>query len=106
EGASIGRDCRIYSNVTVREHCVLGDRVTLHPGAVVGSDGFGYEFVEGRHQKIEQVGIVELGNDVEVGANTTIDRARFGRTRIGEGTKIDNLVQIGHNVEIGKHSIV
>jgi UDP-3-O-[3-hydroxymyristoyl] glucosamine N-acyltransferase len=85
---------------------VLGDRVILQPGAVIGADGFGYEFSAGKHLKIPQVGIVELGDDVEVGANTTIDRARFGKTVIGEGTKIDNLVQIGHNVQIGKHCLV
>ena len=85
---------------------MLGDRVILQPGAVIGSDGFGYEFSEGRHVKIDQVGIVEIGNDVEVGANTSIDRARFGKTIIGEGTKIDNLVQIGHNVVMGKHCLI
>jgi len=102
----IGRDCLIYQNVSIRERCMIGDRVILQPGAVIGSDGYGYEFSAGKHQKIPQVGIVELGDDVEVGANTTIDRARFGKTVIGEGTKIDNLVQIGHNVQIGKHCLV
>jgi UDP-3-O-[3-hydroxymyristoyl] glucosamine N-acyltransferase len=106
EQAVIGEDCRILANVTIRERCVLGNRVILQPGAVIGSDGYGYEFVHGRHQKIDQVGIVEIGDDVEVGANTTIDRARFGKTLIGEGTKIDNLVQIAHNVAIGKHSLI
>lgn len=106
ENAMIGRDCHIMSNVTVREHCVLGDRVILQPGAVIGSDGYGYEFSNGHHVKIDQVGIVEIGNDVEVGSNTTIDRARFGKTLIGEGTKIDNLVQIGHNCVIGKHCLI
>ena len=105
-GVVIGRDCLIYQNVSIRERCVLGARVILQPGAVIGADGYGYEFSEGKHQKIPQVGIVELGDDVEVGANTTIDRARFGKTLIGEGTKIDNLVQIGHNVQIGKHCLV
>ena len=104
--AVIGCDCLLHANVSVRESCVLGDRVILQPGAVVGSDGYGYEFVNGRHLKIDQVGIVEIGNDVEVGANSTIDRARFGKTVIGEGTKIDNLVQIGHNVVIGNHCLV
>ena len=102
----IGRDCHIMSNVAVRERCVLGDRVVLQPGAVIGSDGYGYEFSGGRHVKIDQVGIVEIGDDVEIGANTTIDRARFGKTIIGEGTKIDNLVQIGHNCVIGKHCLI
>lgn len=106
DDAVIGKDCRLMANSSVRERCVLGDRVILQPGAVIGSDGYGYEFSEGRHMKIDQVGIVEIGNDVEIGANTTIDRARFGKTIIGEGTKIDNLVQIGHNVIIGKHCLV
>jgi len=106
EHAVIGNDCRIMANVTIRERCVLGDRVIVQPGAVIGSDGYGYEFVKGRHQKIDQVGIVEIGDDVEIGANTTIDRARFGKTVIGEGSKIDNLVQIAHNVMIGKHSLI
>lgn len=102
----IGRDCRIGANVVIRERCVLGDRVIIQPGAIIGSDGYGYESVDGIHRKIDQVGIVEIGNDVEIGANTTIDRARFGKTMIGEGTKIDNLVQIGHNCVIGKHCLI
>lgn len=106
EGAFIGEDCEIGPNVTVREGCIVGDRVILHPGVVVGADGFGFEFVEGRHKKIEQLGIVRVENDVEIGASTTIDRARFGETVIGEGTKIDNQVQIGHNCIIGKHCII
>jgi UDP-3-O-[3-hydroxymyristoyl] glucosamine N-acyltransferase len=106
ENARIGCECHIMSNVTVRERCVLGDRVILQPGAVIGADGFGYELVDGRHVKIEQVGIVEIGDDVEIGANTTIDRARFGKTLIGDGTKIDNLVQIGHNCVLGKHCLI
>ena len=106
EDARLGRDCHIMANVTVRERCVLGDRVMLQPGAVIGSDGYGYELVAGRHVKIDQVGIVEIGDDVEIGANATIDRARFGKTIIGEGTKIDNLVQIGHNCVIGKHCLI
>jgi UDP-3-O-[3-hydroxymyristoyl] glucosamine N-acyltransferase len=84
----------------------LGNRVTIHSGSVIGSDGFGYEMFEGRHVKIEQVGIVQIEDDVEIGSCTTIDRARFGRTLIGEGTKIDNLVQIGHNCVLGKHCII
>ena len=104
--AVIGRDCRIGANVTIRERCILGDRVFIQPGAVIGSDGYGYEFSSGRHVKIDQVGIVEIGDDVEIGANTTIDRARFGKTSIGEGTKIDNLVQVAHNVVIGKHCLI
>lgn len=106
DGAVIGKDCVILANATVRERCVLGDRVILQPGAVIGSDGYGYELCDGRHVKIDQVGIVEIGDDVEIGANTTVDRARFGKTIVGEGSKIDNLVQIGHNVVIGKHCLI
>lgn len=106
EHARIGRDCLLHANVSVRERCILGDRVILQPGAVIGSDGYGYEVVEGRHVKIDQVGIVEVQDDVEIGANSTIDRARFGRTVIGEGSKIDNLVQVAHNVRIGKHCLL
>lgn len=102
----IGEDCEIMANVTIRERCVVGNRVVLQPGCVIGADGFGFQLVDGKHVKIDQVGIVELGDDVEVGANTTIDRARFGKTQIGEGTKIDNLVQIGHNCVVGKHSLI
>ena len=102
----LGRDCQIMANASIRERCILGDRVTLQPGAVIGSDGYGYEFFQGRHVKIDQVGIVEIHDDVEIGANSTIDRARFGKTIIGEGTKIDNLVQIGHNVVMGKHCLI
>ncbi|MDB4358646.1 UDP-3-O-(3-hydroxymyristoyl)glucosamine N-acyltransferase [Verrucomicrobiales bacterium] len=106
EGAVIGEDCEIGPNVTVREGCIIGDRVIVHPGVVIGGDGFGFEFIDGRHQKIEQLGIVRVESDVEIGASTTIDRARFGETVIGEGTKIDNQVQIGHNCIIGKHCII
>jgi UDP-3-O-[3-hydroxymyristoyl] glucosamine N-acyltransferase len=111
-GSFIGRDtrfgenCRIHPRVTIRERSLLGNRVIIQSGAVIGSCGFGYELQEGRHVKIPQTGIVEIGDDVEIGANTTIDRARFGRTVIGEGTKIDNLVQIAHNVQIGSHTII
>lgn len=104
--ARIGAGCRIYPNVSIRERCIVGDRVIIHSGAVIGSDGFGFELVQGRHVKIPQTGIVQIDNDVEIGANSTIDRARFGRTWIGEGTKIDNLVMIAHNVVVGKHSIL
>lgn len=105
-GAVVGEDCHLHANVTIRESCILGNRVIIQPGAVIGSDGYGFEFVDGRHQKVPQVGIVEVADDVEIGANTTVDRARFGKTYIGEGTKIDNLVQIAHNVEIGKHCLI
>ena len=106
ENVVIGRDCLIHANVSIRERSILGDRVIVQPGAVIGSDGFGYETVNGRHLKIDQIGIVELQDDVEIGANTTIDRARFGRTVVGAGTKIDNLVQVAHNVRIGEHNFV
>lgn len=102
----IGESCLIYPQVTIRERCVIANRVILHPGVVIGSCGFGYLFEEGIHKKIPQTGIVQIDNDVEIGANTTIDRARFGRTHIGEGTKIDNLVQIAHNVAIGPHNMI
>ena len=105
-GVKLGAGCVIHANAVIKEYCILGQRVILHSGSVIGSDGFGYEQVQGRHQKIDQVGIVQIDDDVEIGSCTTIDRARFGRTWIGEGTKIDNLVQIGHNVVIGKHCIV
>ena len=105
-GVRIGRDSKLFANSTVHIGCVLGERVILHSGVVVGADGFGYEFSNGRHRKVRQSGIVQIDNDVEVGAGSMIDRARFGRTWIGEGTKIDNLVQIGHNVVLGRHCIV
>ncbi len=104
--AVIGADCFLMPGVVVAAACVLGQRVRLQPGVVVGSDGFGYEFVNGRHEKVPQVGNVVIEDDVEIGANSTLDRARFSRTVVGEGTKIDNLVQIAHNVVIGKHCIL
>jgi len=99
---TIGPDALIYPQVVLRERCQLGARVILHSGTVVGSDGFGYATEQGVHHKIPQVGIVVIEDDVELGANVTVDRARFGRTVIGKGTKIDNLVQIGHNVSLGR----
>ncbi len=105
-GCRVGDDCLLYANVTLREYTIVGQRVILHPGVVLGADGFGYEPVKGKHQKIPQIGIVEIGDDVEIGANTAIDRARFGKTRVGRGTKIDNLVQIGHNCVIGEDCII
>ncbi|MDR2849371.1 MAG: UDP-3-O-(3-hydroxymyristoyl)glucosamine N-acyltransferase [Verrucomicrobiota bacterium] len=105
----LGEDCHIYPQVTIREGCLLGRRVILHSGVRIGGDGYGYTPVlrpdgTASVDKIPQLGIVELGDDVEIGCNTTVDRARFGRTRIGNSTKIDNLVQIGHNVQIGDYS--
>ncbi|HET7825406.1 MAG TPA: UDP-3-O-(3-hydroxymyristoyl)glucosamine N-acyltransferase [Anaeromyxobacter sp.] len=112
EGARVGEDCLVYQNVVVRERCVVGNRVILQPGCVVGSDGFGFALdMEGegrgpRHFKVPQVGIVVVEDDVELGANTCVDRATLGVTRIGRGAKIDNLVQIAHNVEVGPLSIL
>lgn len=105
-GAVIGDDCWLMPGVVIGSACEIGRRVRLHAGVVVGSDGFGYEFVAGRHQKVPQVGIVVVEDDVEMGANCTIDRARFSRTVIGEGSKLDNLVHVAHNVVIGKHCIL
>ncbi len=106
ENSSIGDECIIYPNATIREKIKIGSRVIIHPGAVIGSDGFGYVFEKGVHYKIPQVGGIILGDDVEIGANVTIDRATTGNTVIGKGTKIDNLVQIAHNVKIGENSII
>jgi UDP-3-O-[3-hydroxymyristoyl] glucosamine N-acyltransferase len=102
----IGAACLIYPRVTIRERSRIGSRVIIHSGAVIGADGFGFEMVDGRQEKIQQLGIVQIDDDVEIGANTTVDRARFGRTWIQQGVKIDNLVQVAHNVVIGKHSVV
>ncbi len=104
--SAVGAACHIHPHVTIRERSIIGSRVVIHSGTVVGSDGFGYEFAGGRHVKIPQTGSVHIDDDVEIGANVTIDRARFGRTWIQEGAKIDNLVQIAHNVVIGRHSII
>jgi len=105
--SSLDEDCEIHPHVTLRERCLLGKRVILQPGAVIGSCGFGYlTDANGKHKKLAQLGSVIIDDDVEIGANTTIDRARFHETRIGLGTKIDNLVQIGHNVEIGKNNLI
>jgi UDP-3-O-[3-hydroxymyristoyl] glucosamine N-acyltransferase len=105
-GATIGDDCWFMPGVTISAECVVRNRVRLHAGVVVGADGFGYEFSGGRHVKVPQVGTVVIEDDVEIGANSTLDRARFSRTVIGEGTKIDNLVQVGHNVLVGRHCII
>ncbi len=106
-GVSVGSHCFIHPHVTVRERCIIGNRVVIQPGAVIGSCGFGFATsAQGIHTKLDQLGIVEIEDDVEIGANTTIDRARFKKTIIGKGSKIDNLVQIGHNVQIGPHNII
>lgn len=103
----IGKNCLIYAQVSLREYVCLGDRVIIHDGSVIGSDGFGYAAdAQGVRTKIPQIGTVVIGDDVEIGANVTVDRARFGKTRIGKGVKIDNLVQIAHNVQIGDHAVI
>ncbi len=103
---SVGDRCLLYPNVTLRENVSIADRVIIHSGTVVGADGFGYVLVNGAHQKIPQMGTVVIEDDVELGACVTVDRARFERTFIGRGTKVDNLVQIGHNAHIGPHCII
>lgn len=104
---TIGAGTILYPHVTIRERCKIGARVLLHSGIVIGSDGFGFEAVAGgARKKVPQIGIVQIDDDVEIGANTTIDRARFGRTWIQGGVKIDNLVQIAHNVIIGEHTVI
>lgn len=103
----IGQDCIIHPRVVIRECCQIGQRVVIQPGAVIGSCGFGYTMdKQGRHVKLNQVGNVIIEDDVEIGANTTIDRSRFKSTRIGHGSKIDNLVQLGHGVSVGAHNII
>ncbi|MEI6713265.1 MAG: UDP-3-O-(3-hydroxymyristoyl)glucosamine N-acyltransferase [Verrucomicrobiota bacterium] len=106
KGAKVGAGSRFFAKVVLHDRCVVGERVILHSGVVIGADGFGYEFENGRHRKVRQLGTVEIGNDVEIGAGSMVDRGRIGRTKIGEGTKIDNLVQVGHNTVIGKHCIL
>jgi UDP-3-O-[3-hydroxymyristoyl] glucosamine N-acyltransferase len=106
KNVKIGNACLIYSNVVIRENTVIGNRVIIQPGVVIAGDGFGFVNICGKVQKIPQIGKVEIGDDVEIGANTTIDRATVGVTKIGSGTKIDNLVQIGHNVQIGKNCLI
>lgn len=124
EGVTIGNDVVIYPNVTIEPNCTIGEGSVIYPnvaiyhgttigrccivhsGVVIGSDGYGFAQEGGRHHKIPQVGVVRIEDDVEIGAGTTIDRAALGETVIGEGTKIDNLVQVGHNVKIGKHCLL
>ncbi len=101
----LGDETNLFPNATIYSRTQIGKRVRIHAGAVIGSDGFGYVFDTSFHRKVPQIGNVILGDDVEIGANTTVDRAALGSTSIGKGTKIDNLVQVGHNVEIGEHCI-
>ena len=107
-GVKIGKGCKIYPNVVIRERCEIGDRAIIHSGTVIGSDGFGFstDRKTGQHRKIPQIGNVVVENDVEIGSNVSIDRATIGTTRIGAGTKIDNLVQIAHNVQIGRQCLI
>ena len=105
-GSRVGQSCLLHPRVTLYAGSRLGDRVEIHSGAVIGGDGFGYVFGEGRHWKFPQIGSVEIGDDVEIGSNTTIDRGSLEITRIGNGVKIDNLVQVAHNVQIGEHSVL
>ncbi len=104
--AQLERDCWLKPQVTVASDCIIGKRVRLHSGVVIGSDGYGYSTVDGKHRKQPQIGRVVIENDVEIGSNSCVDRARFSETRISEGTKIDNLVQIAHNVVIGRHCLI
>ncbi|MBV9123585.1 MAG: UDP-3-O-(3-hydroxymyristoyl)glucosamine N-acyltransferase [Planctomycetes bacterium] len=124
EGTVVGERCRLHSGVTIGKHCrlgddvvlfpnvvlydgtILGNRVIIHANSVIGADGFGYRQHNGRHVKVPQLGHVEIGDDVEIGACTTIDRGTFKATRVGEGTKVDNLVQVGHNCRIGRHNLL
>lgn len=105
-GTKIGSRAVVYPNVSIRESISIGDRVIIHSGTVIGSDGFGFATIKGLHHKIPQLGTVVIEDDVEIGSNVSIDRARFDKTFIGRGTKIDNLVQIAHNVVIGENSII
>lgn len=111
-GVVVGNDCRLGDDVVLYPHVVLydgtivGDRTIVHANAVLGADGFGYRTQQGRHVKVPQLGHVEIGADVEIGACTTVDRGTFQATRVGEGTKIDNLVQVGHNCRIGRHNLL
>jgi len=104
--SKVGKSCILYPRVVVREHITIGDNVIIQSGAVIGSDGFGYATIDGVHHKIPQIGVVIIEDDVEIGANTTVDRARFDKTIIRKGAKIDNLVQIGHNADIGENALL
>jgi UDP-3-O-[3-hydroxymyristoyl] glucosamine N-acyltransferase len=106
DDCQIGDHCELYPNVVIRERIILGNRVAIHAGSIVGSDGFGYRWDGKQHAKVPQIGTVIIEDDVEIGSCVCIDRAKFGSTKIGRGTKIDNLVQIAHNVQIGPHCII
>jgi UDP-3-O-[3-hydroxymyristoyl] glucosamine N-acyltransferase len=106
DDVTLGEDCEIFPGVVIRERITLGSRVVIHAGSVLGTDGFGYRWDGRQHQKVPQIGTVIIEDDVEIGSCVCIDRAKFSATRIGRGTKIDNLVQIGHNAEVGPHCII
>ena len=102
----VGADCKLHPRVVIEDRCRVGDRCILHSGVVIGADGFGFATVDGVHHKVPQVGVVVLEDDVELGANVCVDRAALGETRVGRGTKVDNLVQIAHSVQIGEHCLL
>ena len=106
DGVILGKSCVLHPNVTIYRGVCVGDRVILHAGCVIGADGFGFAFYEGRYEKFPQIGTVEIGDDVELGANTCVDRAALGVTRIGNGTKLDNMVHVAHNCRIGSHVVI
>jgi UDP-3-O-[3-hydroxymyristoyl] glucosamine N-acyltransferase len=106
DDVTLGEDCEIFAGVVIRERIIIGSRVIIHAGSVLGTDGFGYRWDGRQHQKVPQIGTVIIEDDVEIGSCVCIDRAKFSATRVGQGTKIDNLVQIGHNVDIGPHCII
>lgn len=106
KNVKIGKNCRLYPYAVIYDGCEIGDNVIIHSGAIIGADGFGYKFRNGQHVKVPQVGNVVIGDNVEIGANTCIDRGALGSTEIGSGSKIDNLVQIGHNNKLGQHVVV
>jgi UDP-3-O-[3-hydroxymyristoyl] glucosamine N-acyltransferase len=104
--STLGVDCELFPNVVIRERCTLGERVVIHAGSVIGSDGFGYRWDGSKHAKIPQIGVVIIEDDEEIGSCVCVDRAKFSATRVGRGSKIDNLVQIAHNANLGPHCIM
>ncbi|MBN1764567.1 MAG: UDP-3-O-(3-hydroxymyristoyl)glucosamine N-acyltransferase [Sedimentisphaerales bacterium] len=106
QGVHIGNNCFLWPNVVINQNCIVGHNVIINANTTIGTDGFGYRLVEGRHRKIQHIGNVVIEDDVEIGANCCIDRAKFSQTVVGRGTKIDNLVQIAHNVKIGQNCII
>ncbi|MBU3677231.1 MAG: UDP-3-O-(3-hydroxymyristoyl)glucosamine N-acyltransferase, partial [Chitinophagaceae bacterium] len=106
DGVRVGKDTRLFAGVKLYHGTQVGERVIIHAGTVVGSDGFGFALENGAFKKIPQLGFVQIDDDVEIGANTTIDRATMGKTQIGKGSKLDNLIQIAHNVSVGQHTVI